>query len=259
VRVIPVIDLKDGVVVRGVAGRRAEYRPIESSLVVGSEPRQIAGAFVRLGLRRAYVADLDAIGTPEHRAEPNWDCYRAVMEAGLELWVDAGMRDERDVERLANYSHGAKRIDGVIVGLETLRDAAMLRRCFEIAGPERFVFSLDLRRGELLAQSDAWRGFSPLECGLAARDAGVTRMIVLDVSAVGIGDGVPTLGLCRTLRARSQVLEIVSGGGVRGIDDLRALAEAGCDGALVASALHDGRIGDADIARVTDERERRTG
>jgi phosphoribosylformimino-5-aminoimidazole carboxamide ribotide isomerase len=248
VRVIPVIDLMDGVVVRGVAGRRAEYRPIESSLVAGSDPACVADAFVRLGLNRVYVADLDAIGNPENRAEPDWDGYRAVLDAGLELWVDAGVRDEHDAKRLATFLHGAKRIDGVIVALETLRDLAMLRRCVDIVRPERLVFSLDLRGGELLAQRDTWREFSPLECGFAAVDAGVARMIVLDLAAVGVDEGVPTLSLCRALRARSDTLEIVSGGGIRHVDDLIALSESGCDGALVASALHDGRIGPVEIA-----------
>jgi phosphoribosylformimino-5-aminoimidazole carboxamide ribotide isomerase len=41
---------------------------------------------------------------------------------------------------------------------------------------------------------------------------------------------------------------LLAGGGVRDVEDLRALAARGCDGALVATALHDGRIGARDIA-----------
>jgi phosphoribosylformimino-5-aminoimidazole carboxamide ribotide isomerase len=40
---------------------------------------------------------------------------------------------------------------------------------------------------------------------------------------------------------------LVAGGGVRGADDLARLADAGCDGALVATALHDGRLSAADV------------
>ena len=36
---------------------------------------------------------------------------------------------------------------------------------------------------------------------------------------------------------------LLAGGGVAGMEDLRRLAGAGCDGALVATALHSGRIG----------------
>jgi phosphoribosylformimino-5-aminoimidazole carboxamide ribotide isomerase len=40
---------------------------------------------------------------------------------------------------------------------------------------------------------------------------------------------------------------LLAGGGVRGLKDLESLAGCGCDGALVATALHDGRLGAADL------------
>jgi phosphoribosylformimino-5-aminoimidazole carboxamide ribotide isomerase len=67
-------------------------------------------------------------------------------------------------------------------------------------------------------------------------------MIVLDLADVGVSRGTGTLDLVRRLRSAHPQLELTAGGGVRGIDDLRQLADAGCDAALVASALHDGRI-----------------
>ena len=71
---------------------------------------------------------------------------------------------------------------------------------------------------------------------------GVARLIVLDLAAVGVGQGSKTLELCERLRAASGELEIVTGGGVRNAEDLRELAAAGVDGVLIASALHDGRV-----------------
>jgi phosphoribosylformimino-5-aminoimidazole carboxamide ribotide isomerase len=35
---------------------------------------------------------------------------------------------------------------------------------------------------------------------------------------------------------------LLAGGGVRGPEDVTRLAEAGCDGVLVATALQDGRL-----------------
>ena len=61
-RILPVIDLKGGLVVRGVAGRRQEYRPVVSRLTPSSRPIDVAGAFRdHLGLDHLYLADLDAI------------------------------------------------------------------------------------------------------------------------------------------------------------------------------------------------------
>ena len=61
-RVVPVLDLKDGIVVRGVGGRRDEYRPIVSRLTSSCQPLDVAEAFRdHFGLSELYLADLDAI------------------------------------------------------------------------------------------------------------------------------------------------------------------------------------------------------
>jgi phosphoribosylformimino-5-aminoimidazole carboxamide ribotide isomerase len=48
--------------------------------------------------------------------------------------------------------------------------------------------------------------------------------------------------LLRRVRAAIGPCPLFAGGGVRDEDDLRRLADAGCDGVLVATALHDGRL-----------------
>ena len=65
---------------------------------------------------------------------------------------------------------------------------------------------------------------------------------MLDLARVGSGAG-PDIALVRELCARFPELELLAGGGVRDVTDLRALADAGAAGALVASALHGGAIG----------------
>src|SRR5437763_9801240 len=97
-RVVPVLDLQGGVVVRGVAGRRREYRPVVSRLTDSCDPADVAAAFVRhFGLRELYVADLDAIaGSP-----PALATYAALHALGCSLWVDAGLRGAEQAGPLA--------------------------------------------------------------------------------------------------------------------------------------------------------------
>ena len=60
--ILPVLDLKQGQVVRGIAGRREEYRPIVSKLTTSSRPLDVARAFrEHFRFDELYVADLDAI------------------------------------------------------------------------------------------------------------------------------------------------------------------------------------------------------
>src|SRR5262249_2853306 len=132
----------------------------------------------------------------------------------------------------------------IVAGLETLSSDAMLEELISLVGPDRLVFSLDLLEGRPLLNTKiaAWQSLDPLAIAQRAIEVGVTRMIVLDLAQVGTGGGTSTNDLCRQLKRLRPNLEITSGGGVRGPADLELLAEAGCDFALVASALHDGRI-----------------
>ena len=226
-----------GQVVRGVGGRRDEYRPITSVLSADARPRSVAAALAAAGFRDTYVADLDAIAG----AQPAWRTYGELIDCGLAPWIDAGLRTADEAQALADFRHAGQSLAGIIAGLESLESPAALHEMCRRLG-SRLIFSLDLKRGLPLSGSAAWQGLDPRQIALVALRAGVRRMIVLDLARVGMADGVGTQPLCRTLRAVATDLEIVGGGGVRSLDDLRNLAAAGCDAALVASALHDGRL-----------------
>src|ERR1700745_1641148 len=85
-RIVPVLDLKGGVVVHARRGQRADYAPLRSPLVEGSEPVAVARALCAVCRPRTlYVADLDALtGGPVAEAALNSLC------AVAEPWVDAG-------------------------------------------------------------------------------------------------------------------------------------------------------------------------
>jgi phosphoribosylformimino-5-aminoimidazole carboxamide ribotide isomerase len=240
--VIPVLDLMEGKVVRGVGGRRAEYQPIESEIAANPQPATIAQAFSELGLSSCYIADLDAIGGQL----PAWEVYRTLLAKGFKLFIDAGISDGGRARELADFRAGPSLIDGVIVGLETLPAPKLLAQLSALLGP-RMVFSLDLRGGQPQAGPD-WGGFSPRDMLDAALDAGVLRFIILDLAEVGAGGGVGTEEYVRWLRQRGPHVQITAGGGVRDISDVQALAAWGCDAALVASALHEQWITAADLS-----------
>jgi len=241
VRVIPVLDLLNGVVVRGVAGQRESYRPLVSQLTDSTDPLTVARVVgPGLGLSTLYVADLDAI---VHR-RPHWALYTELSREVGELLVDAGVACLETARRV--LAAGATR---VIVGLESCPGPAELRQIVAGLGPDRVVFSLDLLRGEPLTTAPGWRGASPLEIAETAAGAGVESLIVLDLAQVGVGAGVSTATLCRGIQRVAPDLPLITGGGVRGPADLAGLRELGVAGVLVASALHDRRLTAADLTQ----------
>ena len=245
-KIIPVIDLLGGQVVRGIGGRRSEYRPIESRLARGSDPGEIAAAFVEhFDATTCYVADLDAI----EREHWQMDAWNAISAAGLRLWLDAGFGHGIPLAR-ARGTCRERRIDvDFIVGLESLggdceHRLSMMMQLLKMP----LVFSLDMKEGRPLAKDSLWEGLSPSEIAWRVLETGITRMIVLDLADVGTGGGTRTLDLCRELKTKYPQLELIAGGGVRNLDDLKRISDAGCSAALVASALHDGRLTRADFA-----------
>ncbi|MBI3865151.1 MAG: hisA/hisF family protein [Planctomycetia bacterium] len=244
-QIIPVLDLLEGVVVRGVAGKRSEYRPVISRLTPRADALSVARAFRdQLGLMRLYVADLDAI---VHR-RPNLRIVRALADAGFELLVDAGIRDASDSEAVIQAGTAK-----VIAGLETCPGPDSLSGLTARYGAPRVIFSLDLKDGKPVGNLERWETTDAFEIACRAIQCGVTQVIVLDVAQVGVGAGLTTEALCRRLIHGFPGLVVITGGGIRDAADLQHIRESGVHGVLIASALHDGRIGKSDIAHVAWE------
>jgi phosphoribosylformimino-5-aminoimidazole carboxamide ribotide isomerase len=213
-RVVGVIDLKGGTAVHAVRGERERYRPLGDPLALAR----------RYGLEELYVADLDAISGGGVQTE-----IIAALASEARVMVDAGAGDP---QRLLDLG-----VDRVVVGTETLADADALL-------PDA-VLSVDLYGRRVLSRDPRLAGLSALDA--LVRLAGPREVIVLDLARVGTGAG-PDVETIAEIHAAFPDLELLAGGGVRDVEDLRALAAAGAAGALVATALHSGVIGPRELA-----------
>ena len=237
-RIIGVIDLKDGLAVHARGGRRDAYTPIRQAagVAIDGDAVKLARLYLEtFGIREIYIADLHAIasGTPQH------DVIRSVSRLGGRVHVDAGATSPEDARQLIRI--GAHTI---VVGLETLPSFDALED-ITVRIPAPIVFSLDLRDG--VPMGTAAGAASPEEVARRAFISGAFEIIVLDVARVGSSAG-PDLAMMRRIRAAVRMPRLLTAGGVRDLGDLRELAAAGCEGVLVATALHDGRLTPSDVA-----------
>jgi HisA/HisF family protein len=230
-RIVPVLDLKGGIVVHARRGQRADYAPLRTPLLDGCEPVSVARALCaacRTG--SLYVADLDALtGGPVDVA------MLARLAAVAELWVDAGATSRERAEELARAGVARN-----VVGTESLApDTTGDRPAGARSAP--LMLSVDLRDGRLISPRPELAGREPAAAAPLATALGVRELLVIDLARVGSGSGPPLRAVAR-LAAALPGLAIYAGGGVRDNDDLRALESAGATGALVATALHEGRV-----------------
>ena len=224
---MPVVDLKGGVVVHARRGQRAEYAPLRSPLVDGCEPVPVARALCAAAQAGTlYVADLDAIAGAPADTET-----LAALSALAELWVDAGATTRGRAAALAGAG-----VTRNVVGTESLGPGDI----GDVDAPRR-VLSVDLVDGKLISPRPELAGRDPAAAAPLATALGVRELLVIDLVRVGSGSG-PPLGAVAELAVSLPGVAIYAGGGVRNDDDLRALESAGATGALVATALHEGRV-----------------
>lgn len=221
---IPAIDVLDGRVVRLREGRREEVT------LEGGDPVELARRFAAEGARRLHLVDLDGAfsGSPSPVL-----VERVVAAGGLPLQVGGGYRTVELAE--AALAAGA---DRVMVGTAALHEGFL-----EEAVPrlrDGLVVAVDVRDGEIAV--DGWTRTEPLAPrALAERCAavGVPRLLVTATRRDGSLAG-PDLALLGEIVPVG--VPVVAAGGVSSLDDLRALRDLGCEGAICGSALLAGRF-----------------
>jgi len=231
-KVIPVIDVLNGVAVHGIRGERERYQPLKSTLCKSADPLDIALTFESLGFNCLYLADLDAI----LGKSANFDIYRQIMtQTRLDLMVDAGIADITRAEEVL-----ATEVSKIVIGSETLSSLDFLGQAVKAFGEDKVIVSIDLKEGKLLSVSEAIASMDAVSFAQKLRKIGINQIILLDLDRVGTEHGI-NLALLRSVIEKTGV-EVLVGGGIRGIQELEELRKLGVSGALVATILHNGKL-----------------
>jgi len=228
--VIPAVDVRGGRCVRLLRGDYAQ------ETVYSDDPTQQAIGFVRRGATRVHIVDLDAArGQPDVLSR---DAVRAAVRAlhSMEVQVQVGGGVRSSAAATSWIDLGA---DYVVLGSLALRDPETAEQICR-AHPHRVLLGLDVR-GDV-AQAQGWTEAA----GDAAEHlqrwrqwpaAGVVRT---DVGRDGALLGPDIDGLRACVDAYGG--PVIASGGVAGVEDLDACAQAGAAGAIVGRALYEGRL-----------------
>lgn len=227
---IPAIDLRAGRVVRL---RQGDFR---REHIHGDDPLAVVRRWVGEGASRLHVVDLD--GAREGRPVQADLLAELVRAAGVPCQVAGGLRDDGSVG--AALEAGA---DRVVLGTRLIRDPAWARALIARHGAERIVAALDVKGDE--ARGDGWvsGGASRyLEAVLGELgEAGVALFVVTAISRDGLLGG-PDLELLARVAAVVGPAGVIASGGITTLVDLLKLADAGYAGAILGSALYEGKI-----------------
>ncbi len=225
-QVIPALDLRRGRVVRLLQGdftRLTDYGP---------DPLQLARAYSAAGARRLHLVDLDAAaGGGGNRALVE----ELIMGVGIEVQVAGGIRSEDDAARWLEVGAAAV-VLGTLAAREPDRLASMARR-----HPGRILAALDVRGRHAALEGWTEAGANPASLLRAWDEAPLAGVVLTSVDRDGTLSG-PDLALYARVQRLSRHPLIYSGG-VRSLEDLKALAAAGATAAILGRALLEGRVG----------------
>lgn len=231
-KVIPVVDVLNGVAVHAMRGERRRYLPLRSVLCDAVDPVDVALTFATLGFGSLYLADLDAI----LGESPNLALYQRIKaKACLDFMVDAGISEVVEARKLLKRG-----VSNVVIGTETLRGLDFVNQAVKSFGTTQVVVSIDLKRGKVMSVSENVRSMNPVSLAQTLEEIGVKQVILLDLDRVGTERGANVDVLKKVLKKTN--IKVLVGGGIRNLQDLENLRKLGVSGALVATALHNGKL-----------------
>ena len=226
-KIIPVIDIKNGQVVMAKQGQRESYKPINSKLCQSSSIESVVNGFLSIHpFKTIYIADLNAIthtGNNDQLINNVIDKYKYI-----EFWVDNGKKIQSvadstninckpvigsEYQNITNFETYKRYLKDTILSLDFFPDKGY-------TGPEA-----------LLKNASLWP----------------QNIIIMTLERVGKNAG-PDIERLKHYCQKYPDKNFIAAGGVRNKTDLFSLKRIGIKHVLIASALHSGVI-NAEIFR----------
>lgn len=225
-RIIPCLDVCDGVVVKGVKF---------SNLKRIGDPAELAVKYMEQCADEIVFLDISA--TPEGRETMVEVVKRTAENLFIPLTVGGGVRSVEDFGKLLRA--GA---DKVSVNTAAVKDRSLIRRASSIFGHQCVVVAVDAKKVEKGWEVYVKAGKEPT--GLDALEwiktceyegAGEILLTSIDADGTRLGYDVELLHAAR----RSVDIPIIASGGAGSLQHVyEALTRGGADAALIASLLH---------------------
>ena len=229
--IIPAIDLRNGLCVRLLQGRKADMT------VYNDDPVEVACAFAAAGAEMIHVVDLD--GAFNETGSPNGAVVRQIVEAvDVPIEFGGGVRTIDDVRQLCDAG-----VARVVLGTVAAESPEALRG-FVDEFSSRICVGIDARDGRVMTRG--WETATPLMAADFARsvaECGVERIIYTDIARDGALTG-PNIEQTLAV-ARLANVKVTASGGVSNLDDIKRLRDARdsrVDSVIVGKALYEGKF-----------------
>jgi len=225
-KLFPAIDIRGGKCVRLLKG------DFDQETVFSDSPADMAAQWESQGAEFLHLVDLDGAraGKPQ-----NLETVKAILaKVNIPVELGGGIRTLEDIKEVLGL--GVRR---VILGSVAVHDPALVKAACEQYG-DRVVVGIDAKEG--MVAVEGWGQTSNLEApvlGKMMAEAGVKTIIYTDISRDGTLGGVNVAATVEM--AEKSGLEVVASGGIKDLEDIKALKEhekSGVAGAILGKSLY---------------------
>lgn len=237
--IIPAIDLKAGRCVRLYQG------DFDQQTNYAKDPAALAREYETLGFDTLHIVDLDGANSGQQR---NQDLICKIIEtSNLTMQLGGGIRTDSQVDFWL-----ATGLARVVIGSLAVTDPDRVRGWLADHGPQKIVLALDVNvdlAGVPRVATHGWRRAQEMtlwDCIETYEPAKLGHVLCTDISRDGAMTG-PNLSLYAELVGRYPDIHLQASGGVRNIDDLKALRSIGVGAAISGRALLDGKLSAKEI------------
>ena len=236
--VIPAVDVMQGKCVRLRQGSLSQRK------IYGEDPFQIVKKFSDEGAELIHLVDLDAaLGMGQ-----NDEIIRRCIEAKTaKLQVAGGIRSTERAESIMKL--GAYRI---VLGTIAARYPEFISNVAGKYGAERVAVAVDVRRGKV--SIEGWTqqlDVDYLQFAESVQSTGAGVLIFTQIEVDGTLKGCAAVEVAKLLKKIK--MPIIASGGIGELSDLFALSKLGVHGAIVGTALYEGRFTLKDAIRAVED------
>ncbi|MEI8073469.1 MAG: 1-(5-phosphoribosyl)-5-[(5-phosphoribosylamino)methylideneamino]imidazole-4-carboxamide isomerase [Bacteroidota bacterium] len=228
-QIIPAIDIIDGKCVRLTQGDYSQ------KIIYNENPLEVAKEFEGAGLQRLHLVDLD--GAREGTVK-NWAVLQQIA-ANTSLSIDFGGGIKQDKDLKIVFESGAAY---ATVGSLAVKQPEIFQSWLTDYGADKFLLGADVKSEKIAVAG--WLETTDIDIYDFLTDyvaKGIQQVFCTDVSKDGKLEG-PSIDLYKKIIEKFPSLWFIASGGVSCMDDLYALKEIGCSGAIVGKAIYEGRI-----------------
>lgn len=241
--IFPAIDIRGGKCVRLLKGDFAK------ETVFSDKPEDMAKKWQAQGAAFLHLVDLD--GALKGKSQNLATVEKILAAVDIPVELGGGIRTMENIDEVLKL--GVRR---VILGSVAVRSPELVREACAKYG-DRIVVGIDAKDG--IVAVDGWGVSGNVEATVLAKEmkkAGVKTIIYTDISRDGTLAGVNVEATAKL--ARESGVNIVASGGVKSIDDIKALKpyeKDGIEGVIVGKSIYMGTLDLAEAIAIASKED----